>query len=401
MNNYKMIIRLVVAKNRKRQDNSIPIYVRITYHGKRKQFSSGQYISYKNWNSKQQLVEPPEPDAQLKNTQLSLIKTKLSQAFLFLQVKGSDFNVEDIYRQYKGETNKNDFGVMEVYHLHTAKIKMLIGIDIKQVTYEKYVESGRHLQSFIKHKYKSNDTQIKRLKSSFLEQYDYFLKTEKKLQQSTINKAIQRFRKVIKFAIAEDYLVKNPFLLYRPKKVKKELVYLSPEQLKTLEETIFKTKRLEYIKDLFVFCCYTGLGFKEMKELKHSDISLDAEGNKWLTIHRNKTERNYKVVILPKAEKVLLKYSDSNEARVFPSISNANFNAYLKEIAAIIGVEFNLTHHVARKTFATTVLLYNGVSMDVVSKLLGHRKLQTTQEHYGEILTQRISMELEKLKGSD
>jgi site-specific recombinase XerD len=202
---------------------------------------------------------------------------------------------------------------------------------------------------------------------------------------------------VIKYAIAEDYLTKNPFLLYRPKTVKKELVYLSPEQLKTLEETTFKTKRLQYLKDLFVFCCYTGLGFKEMKELKHSDISLDAEGNKWLTIHRNKTERNYKVVILPKADEVLAKYSDPDNPRVFPSISNANFNAYLKEIAAIIGVEFNLTHHVARKTFATAVLLYNGVSMDVVSKLLGHRKLQTTQEHYGEILTRRILAEIEKL----
>ena len=136
----KLSIRMLLHLTKMNSQGRCPIRFRLTYQKKRKEFSTGLFINPKHWNSKQQVVEPPEPDAELKNTQLSLIRTKLSQAFLFLQVKGSDFNVEDIYRQYKGETNKNDIGVMEVYHLHTAKIKRLIGIDIKQVTYEKYVE---------------------------------------------------------------------------------------------------------------------------------------------------------------------------------------------------------------------------------------------------------------------
>ena len=126
------------------------------------------------------------------------------------------------YKKYKGEAPKDELGVIEVYKLHNARIKKLIGIEIKQVTYSKYLESGKHLQDFIKHKFKARDICFNMLKSSFLDDYEYFLKTEKKLQQSTLNKAIQRFRKVVKYAIAEDYLLKDPFILFRYKTVKKK-----------------------------------------------------------------------------------------------------------------------------------------------------------------------------------
>ncbi len=400
MNNYNIKLLFLLAINRSNRNNKCAIKCRITYNSKRKEFSTGQFISPSNWLSKQQGIKPDEPDANLIETQLSLIKTNLSQAFLFLQVKGSDFSVDDIYKQYKGETPKKEFGVMEVYNLHSDRIKKLVGIDIKQVTYSKYIESGRHLQSFIKFKFKSNDIQLKALRGSFLEHYEYFLKTEKKFQQSILNKAIQRFRKVLMYAISEDYLDKDPFMLYRAKRVKKEILFLSPEQLKKLEETNFKIKRIQQIKDMFVFCCYTGLGFTEMKQLKKQDISIEFDGELWLNVRRAKTSRSYKVPLLPKALGLRDKYNDEASEYVFPSISNPNFNAYLKEIADVVGIEFNLTHHIARKTFASTVLLYNNVPIEVVSKLLGHSKIQTTQDSYGKIVEKRISLEMEKLKGS-
>jgi len=249
----KLNILYLLYKAKTNSTGKCPVRCRVTYNKQRKEFAIGQFINPKHWNSKQQVVEPPEPDAELINTQLSLIRTKLSQAFLFLQVKGTDFTVDDIYKQYKGETNKKEFGVMEVYNLHSARIKKLIGIDIQMVTYQKYLESGVHLQAFIKHKFKSKDIQLKILKSSFIEHYEYFLKTEKKFQQSTLNKAIQRFRKVVRYAVAEDYLAKDPFMLYKAKRVKKEVVFLSPDQLKKLEETSFKIKRIQQIKDMFMF----------------------------------------------------------------------------------------------------------------------------------------------------
>jgi len=200
----KLSIRYVIEKYRARKDSKSILICRLTYYNKRKQFSTGLSIKSTNWNSKQQLAEPPEPDENYINTQLSLIRQNLNQAFLFLQVKGTSFTVLDIYMQYKGETPEDELGVMEVYKLHNARIKKLVGIEIKQVTYSKYLESGKHLQDYIKHKFKSRDIHFNMLKSNFLNDYEYFLKTEKKLQQSTLNKAIQCFRKVVKYAIAED-----------------------------------------------------------------------------------------------------------------------------------------------------------------------------------------------------
>ena len=399
MNNSKLNILFYLNKRTNTNKKSV-IFCRMTFNKVRKQFSTGQFIYPVNWLSKQQAIKPDEPDADLKETQLSLIRTNLTQAFLFLQVKGTDFTVDNIYKQYKGETPKKEFGVMEVYNLHSARIKKLIGIDIQMVTYTKYLESGRHLQAFIKHKFKSKDIQLKVLKSSFIEHYEYFLKTEKNFQQSTLNKAIQRFRKVVRYAVAEDYLAKDPFMLYKAKRVKKEVLFLSPEQLKKLEETNFKIKRIQQIKDMFVFCCYTGLGFKEMVNLKKQNITTEFDGKLWLNVYRNKTNRSYKVPLLPKAKEIMELYNVESSEYVFSKMSNAKFNVYLKEIADVNGIEFNLTHHIARKTFASTVLLFNNVPMEVVSAMLGHSKIQTTQESYGKVVEKRISLEMKRLKRS-
>jgi len=395
----KLSIRMYLDSSKLNQSGKSVIKCRITFIKKRKEFSTGVFINPKNWDSKQQLIRPPEPDAELFNTQLSLIKTKLSQAFLFLQVAGNDFSVEDIYRQYKGETSKQDMGLMQVYNIHSDRISKLVGIDLERVTYMKYLESGKHLQDFIRFKFKQKDIQIKTLKSSFIEHYEYYLKTEKRFQQSTLNKAIQRFRKVIRYAISEDYLNKDPFILYKAKRVKKPILYLSQEQLKKMEEADFGIRRIQQIKDLFVFCCYTGLAFKEMVNLKQKDI-INENGEPWLKVFRGKTNRFYMIPLLPKAQELMDKYKEEGSDYVFNSISNVKFNAYLKEIADVVGIDFNLTHHIARKTFATTVLLSNNVPMDIVSKLLGHTKLQTTQEHYGEIVKQRLRDEVKKIRGS-
>ncbi|WP_431133677.1 tyrosine-type recombinase/integrase [Psychroserpens mesophilus] len=399
MNKYNFSVLFLLASNRSNRNNKCALKCRITYNKKRKEFATGRFVNPSNWNSKQQVAEPPEPDAKLINTQLSLIRTKLNQAFLFLQVNESDFEASDIYLQYKGKPLKKDYGVVEVYNLYLARIHKLIGIDIKQVTYDKYLESGRHLKSFIRYKFKSTDIKFKTLKSSFVTDYEYYLKTEKKFQLSTLNKAIQRFRRVIKYALSEDYLAKDPFIMYKPKTVKKKIHFLSPEELQKLEQTSFEINRIQQIKDLFVFCCYTGLGFSEMSNLKKSNIIKEFDGNLWIHVFRNKTNGFYKVPLLPKALEIIEVYVNEGHEYIFPRMSNPKFNAYLKEIAHVVGIEFNLTHHIARKTFATTVLLYNNVPIEVVSKLLGHSKIQTTQDSYGEIVQKRISLEIERLKG--
>lgn len=391
----KLNLLFIVSKTRIRKDGKVPLFCRLTYLDKRKQFSTGLFINPKTWNNSLQECEPPSNDNNYINSQLNLIKNQINQVFLYLQINNLEFTVDDIYIKFKGNTPKKELGVLEVYELFNIRIYKLIGRDLKKVTYKKYIESFVHLKSFVKAYFKANDIKLKDLKLNFLSEYEYFLKTQKRLEQSTINKAIQRFRKVIQFALEQDYIDKNPFIGYKAKRLQKEVIYLTDDELKSLENYDFSQTRLQQVKDLFVFCCYTGLAFKEMSNLKPEHIVNGFDGNKWIKMNREKTSKPLMIPLLPKALYIISKYQ--SEEKLLPIISNQRFNSYLKEIADIIGLKKNLTHHIARKTFASTVLLFNDVPMEVVSELLGHSKISTTQDYYAKIVNKKLSETMKDL----
>ncbi len=211
------------------------------------------------------------------------------------------------------------------------------------------------------------------------------------MQLSALNKAIQRLRKVVKFAIGHDYLDKDPFLLYKAKTVKKEIIFLTKDELFKLENYVFKIKRL------LVFCCYTGLAFKEMSNLNKEHIVKGYDGMNWIRIKSQKTLKTLSIPILQKAQQIINKYA-SDSVYTLPRTSNARFNGYLKEIADVTAIKNNLTHHMARRTFASTVLLYNNVPMEVISELLGHIKLATKQQSYGKIVQEKVGEEMRRLR---
>jgi integrase/recombinase XerD len=325
------------------------------------------------------------------NSELEIIHQKIHKAYLLLQVRELPFALVDVLKEYRGETLKTDLGVIQIYNEHNEYYKKLIGKDIKRVSWLKFENTKYHLQEFIKWKFNQNDFQLNRLKLQFIKDFEYYLRTKKDMQQSTINKTLQRFKKLVNFAVAHEYLDSNPFLMHKPKSVRNEIVYLQFEELKHLQEKELSNKRLAEIRDCFVFCCYTGLAFKEMSNLREDHIVLGKDGRNWLRINRQKTDKTIAVPILPVAQKLLDKYHGQlEEGKVLPSKTNAHFNAYLKEIADLCDIRINLTHHVARKTFATTVLLLNDVPMEVVSKLLGHSRIGITQAHYGEIMETKV-----------
>lgn len=397
MKNHILKILFVISATRINKKGLVPLFCRITYNGERRTFATGLFIKPNHWDSKSQQVKPPNEENDFINTQLSLIKQKVNQAFLFLQVNEERFDVNDLYNQYKGKTLQKEYGVVEVYLLYLERINKLIDIELQMVTYKKYEESLAHLKGFVKWKYKTSDVKLNSIKFSFITEYEYYLKVEKNFQLSTLNKAIQRFRKVISFAIGNNHLDKDPFMLYKAKTQKKEVIYLTKEELSNLEKQDFEIQRIQQIKDLFVFCCYTGLGFKEMSNLKKTDIVEGFDNELWLDIKRAKTQRSYKVPLMQQAKTVLEKYADLEGEYALPRMSNPKFNAYLKEIADVAKIRKNLTHHLARKTFATTILLYNDVPMEIVSELLGHSKISTTQEHYAKVVQKKVSEHIGKL----
>lgn len=391
----KIHILFVLNKSKVNSKGFCPIGCRITYNKKRKAFSTGLFVSPKHWNSRKQKILDSFEKSEFSNKQLSLISNAINQAFLILQIQEKDFTVEDVYKLYKGEKLEKEYHTVEYFESYLEKLKSLIGIDLKQSTWNKFYYVKNDLVNFIKWKFKTNDYPLKKLQLQFLYDFEYYLKTVKKQKQVTINKSIQRFRKPIKVAVAENYLDKDPFALFKPKRVKKEIVFLTKDELSSLEKYEFSQKRLQFVKNLFVFCCYTGLPYIELMNLKHNNIIDGFDGNKWIKIKRVKTSKELSIPLLPKALEILNYYNE--EVFVFPRISNQKYNSYLKEIASVLGTEKNLTTHIARKTFATTILLYNDVSMEIVSELLGHSNMSITQAHYGKVVQRKVSEEMNKL----
>lgn len=399
MNNSKLHVLFVLAKTNTNSKGTAPIRCRLTFSKERKVFSTGIFIKSENWDSSLQKVLSINIEHQQINTKLSLIKQEINQAFLFLQVQKEQFDVEDIYLKYKGEDIKPSKTLVEVFELHNSRMKKLIGIEYTNSTFSKFIEAKKHIEAFLFYQYKKRNISLEKIELKFLNDFDFYLKTQKNFKQITINKSIQRVRKIIKLAIAEGYLLRDPFTLYKPKKIVNMLTYLTPEELALLEKHEFTQQRLQQVADMFIFCCYTGLAYNEMAHLKSYHISKGFDGNNWIKMIRQKTQKEISIPLLPKSANIIEKYQKNNENEyLLPVISNQKFNSYLKEIADIIGLNKNLTHHIARKTFATTVLLYNDVPMEVVSELLGHSKITITQEHYARVVQKKVSEHIIRLK---
>nr|WP_298995596.1 site-specific integrase [uncultured Polaribacter sp.] len=391
MNINKLTILFYIHRNRVNKKGLCPLKCRITYNKKRKDFSTGLFINPDYWDNKKQIAFTK--DDNYINNQIGLIKNKINQVFLYLKVNENEFDVFDIYLKLSGKNTKANKTIMEVFDLHNNKMKKLVGNGYAKSTYNKFLEAKMHTQSFIKHSYNRNDFMLEKLSLKFLDDFDFYLKTTKNHKQVTINKTIQRVRKIIKVALSEGYLTKDPFILYKPKRVINKLVYLSSNELYRIENYVFKQKRLQLVKDLFIFCCYSGLAYQEMSTLSTINIKNDENNNFWIELTRKKTGKDLYVPLLPKALDILKKYDMK-----LPKISNQKFNSYLKEIADIIGINKRLTHHIARKTFATTVLLNNDVPIEVVSELLGHSSIQMTQKHYAKVIKSRINKEIKNLR---
>lgn len=396
MHQEKTTILFVISPTKINQKGLCPLNCRITLNKERKQFTTGLFVNPIYWENKLQKVNSQDTNYTFINAQIEQIKIKINNIVLVFQLQGGDCTLDNIYNKYIGKEIKKKEYILSYYKQYLYKIKKLTGIQIKDNTYHKFVYVGNHLESFLKWKFKKTDYPLEELNLQFLDDFDYYLKTEKKQEQITINKTIQRLRAPINQAISEGYLDRDPFVLFKSKTVRKTVIFLTTDELKTFEEAVLQQQRLVVIQDLFIFCCYTGLAYFEMANLEKKHIQIGFDGINWIQMKREKTQRQIAIPILPKAQAIIDKYTNENN-KVLPSISNQKFNSYLKEIAAIVGIDKRLTHHIARKTFASTVLLYNDVPMEIVSELLGHSNITITQESYGKVVQKKVSEQMIKL----
>jgi site-specific recombinase XerD len=377
-----------------------PIYVRVTIQSKRFEFSANKFVNPERWSAEGTKVKGGNEEARTINSHLDYLKNQVLEAEKRLFKKDIKVTSEILKKELFGiaETKRM---LIPIFQDHNNKIKELVGKEYAPGTLERYKTSLSHTIEFLEWKYKISDIEINKIDYAFVTDYEFFLRSVRNCANNTAVKYIKNFNKIIKLCLANDWLDKNPFANYKSKVKEVERVYLSEDEIQSIINKDFKTERLSLVRDIFLFSCFTGLAYIDVKNLTKSHISIGIDGDKWIFTHRQKTETASKIPILSVTQMIIDKYADHpqsvNEDKLLPILSNQKMNAYLKEIAAVCEIEKELTFHIARHTFATTVTLTNGVPIESVSKMLGHKNLRTTQ-HYAKVLDKKVSEDMKILR---
>lgn len=391
----------VIFFTRKKRNNPeiLDIYVRITVNKERSEFSIKRDISVCNWDIFRCRAKETDQNLILLNTYLDDVYAEVLNAHKQLHSERKMITAKGIKLRYFGEDEQR-ITLMSAVEYHNQNINN----ELRSGTLKNYFSTEKYLRQFLQEKYKSDNIYLIQLNYRFIVNFENYIRTfkpKKKRRTCTNNgvmKHLSRLMKITNMSIRMEWLEKDPFKNYKLRFVKNERDYLTERELDLLEETSFMTTGLQIVKDIFLFSCYTGLSYIDIKELNPNKILVGIDGNKWIHTKRTKTNEQLKIPLLLKAKEILEKYKNEIEVsdKLLPVYSNQKMNKNLKEIAKVCGIHKNITFHVARHTFATTVTLSNGVPIETVSKLLGHTKLTTTQI-YARVLQKKVGEDMQNL----
>ncbi len=395
---FRMTFFLKAKKNS--EEDLRHIFLRITVNGESREISTKLDWSKKRWSSKNGMATGNKDDALRLNAYLDSVRIKVMQARIQLMEKGKDVTADSLRNLLLGKSEENQF-LLEIFRRHNEHMSSLVSSEFAPGTLERYRTSYDHTKAFILWKYGKDDIEIRKLDYEFISDYEYWFKSVRKCSHNTTVKYLANMKKIVLDCVKKGWLVRDPFLNYKLTKREIHREALSDEELDKISKRNFSTDRLNQIRDLFVFSCYTGLAYIDVKNLRQDQLITGMDGETWLVTHRQKTQAPTRLPLLPEAMKIIMKYKNHPivevTGKVLPTPSNQKTNAYLKEIADLCGIKKELTFHIARHTFATTITLANGVPLETVSKMLGHKSLAQTQ-HYAKILDNKVSEEMKVLK---
>ena len=399
MNNLLSIL-FYPKKTTSDKNSDAVIYVRLTYNGKRVDFTTSRKTDLKKWNSQSNNAKGSSDESISINRHLDSIKAKLYNIYDRLIRDNKTISskiIKDIYFG-KGEEERM---LMEIFQDHNDQMKKLIGKGYTKGTMQRYDACKNHIENYLLFDYKKKDIPVQEVDHKFITGFDHYLKSQKDCAHNTALKYIVNFKKIIRIAYANQWIDRDPFFHWKGTWKSSEREYLTDMELQKMAEVEFDIPRLDLVRDIFLFCCYTGLAFADVKKLSENDIVIGMNGKKWIKTKRQKTNSMSSIPILEVPEAILEKYSDHPQVQsgkvVLPVLTNQKSNAYLKEIADVCGIKKILTTHLARHTFATTVTLSKGVPIESVGKMLGHKSLKTTQI-YAKVLDEKVGRDMEALE---
>jgi len=398
--NTKLSILFFVKRTKTNVDGLLPIFVRVTVSGARIEFSAKRFTTSEKWSVEGNRMKGTSAEAKATNSFLDTLKAKIYDYQQQLIREDELVNAENMRNKILG-VEKRSHMLVGIFKQHNEEIKALVGREFATATYTRYETSLKHTVDFLQWKYKVSDIDIRKINHETVTSYEFYLKSVRKCNQNTTAKYIKNFGKIVRICLANGWIERDPFINYKSKIVEVERAFLSQDEIETMFNKVFATDRLNQVKDIFLFSCFTGLAYVDVKKLSRKNIGFGVDGEKWIFINRTKTDTRSNIPLLPIASVLLEKYEDHpqviNEEKLLPILSNQKMNSYLKEIADVCGITKELTFHIARHTFATTVTLSNGVPIESVSKMLGHKNIKTTQ-HYAKILDLKVSDDMKILR---
>lgn len=390
---------LFFTRNTRKNSGNLSIYARITVNGQRTEISLKRSVPVDHWDVSKGRAKGNAQNLRILNNYLDQAYGQILDSHKQLLQEHKVITPQAVKARYLGEDDQYKT-LLELVEYHNTTMNSVL----KPGTMKNYYSTKKYLDSFLMEKRKTKDIYLKQICYRFITDFEHYIRTykPKKARKTCTNngtmKHLERLKKMTNLAVKLEWLDRDPFRNYKLSFIKSERNYLTQREIDLITNTTFKSDTYEKVKDIFLFSCYTGLCYVDVKELLPAHLMIGIDGNYWLHTKREKTNETVKIPLLPKAKQIMEKYRQESKAteKLLPVLSNQKTNQYLKEIVKASGIHKHITFHSARHTFATTVTLSNGVPIETVSKLLGHNKLSTTQI-YARVLQKKVGEDMNLL----
>lgn len=386
-----------IRRDRINKAGEVPVFMRITINGRRADASAKRSIEPRLWNTAKGKAAENSRVGKEMNLYLDAVSANLLRIHRDMELENADATATAVLNRYLGKDRPDRHTLIEVFAEHNEKCHALLGVDFAAGTIERYDTCLRLTKEFIQNVYKKEDIFLDELSHQFVEDYEFYLKTVRKCSHNTTTKYLKNFKKITRIAISKGWLKVDPFAQVRFHLEQVERDFLEKHELKTILDKQIDIPRMAHVRDIFCFCCLSGLAFSDVQQLRQEHISIDINGMLWIRKSRQKTGNMCNIPLLDAAKAILARYKDDPYCQahsvLLPVCSNQKMNVYLKELADICGIRKHLSTHTARHTFATLTLA-SGATIENVAKMLGHSDTKMTR-HYARILDSSIMRDMQ------
>ena len=386
-----------IRRDKTNKKGEAPVFMRLTINGERADASIKRFIEPHAWNSAKGKANEKSRGGKDLNLYLDAISANILRIQRDLELDKKEVSAQIILNRYLGKEQSDRHTLMEVFRAHNEKCRALSGISLAPATVIRYETTLRLTEEFLQKNYKKEDCYLDEVTNQFIEDFEFFLKTVRRCCHNTTTKYLLNFKKIIRIALAKGWMKKDPFAQVHFHFEPVEREFLEKQELKAMLNKEITITRLAQVRDIFCFCCLTGLAFTDVQQLKAEHLVADIHGKIWIRKARQKTKNMCNIPLLEEAQKIIDRYRDhpycQTHGVLLPVCSNQKMNSYLKELADICGIRKNLSTHCARHTFATLTLA-SGATIDNVAKMLGHANVNMTRR-YAKVLDSSIMRDME------